>query len=72
MTIKDYRKEKKFTMKQVAVLSGITEGAYCMIENGNRRPSVDVAQRIALVLNIPEDKILSVFYKQKTPAAKDG
>lgn len=67
MTLKDYRREKKFTMKQVAIFAGITQGAYCMIENGSRRPSVDVAQKLAAVLGIPEEKIFEVFYKKSPP-----
>lgn len=67
MSIRDTRKAKKCTMKQVAAAADITEGAYCMIENGKRRPSVDVAQKIAAVLEIPEEKIFEVFYKKTPP-----
>lgn len=39
------------TQYYVASHSGIQRAYYTAIENGDRRPSVDVAKRIALVLN---------------------
>lgn len=51
------RNEKQLTQEQVAVLASyddkrITRQYYGMIENGDRRPSVDVAKSIAKVLGI--------------------
>lgn len=48
------RKEKELTHEQVALRTkkGITRQYYGMIENGDRRPSVDVAKAIAGVLGI--------------------
>lgn len=48
--LKTIRQEKAETMLSVARKSDITEGYYSMIENGMRRPSVEVAKRIAAVL----------------------
>lgn len=39
------------TQEQVAELSGIKRPYYTMIETGKRRPSVDVAKKIAAVLD---------------------
>lgn len=44
------RLAKGLTQKQVSVSADITESFYCLIENGQRRPSVAVAKRIADVL----------------------
>lgn len=44
------RKDKNMTHEQVAARAGITRHYYTMIANGNRRPSVEVAKRIANVL----------------------
>lgn len=46
-----YRERKKMTQEQVAKLSGIKRPYYTMIETGKRRPSVDVAKKIAGVLD---------------------
>lgn len=48
------RKEKGLTHEQVALQTGkgITRQYYGMIENGVRRPSVDVAKAIAEVLEL--------------------
>ena len=50
----DARKEKDLSHEQVAELTnlGITRQYYGMIENGNRKPSVNVAQAIAKVLDL--------------------
>lgn len=44
------RKDKNMTHDQVATRAGISRHYYTMIANGNRRPSVKVAKRIANVL----------------------
>ncbi|MCL6592704.1 MAG: helix-turn-helix domain-containing protein [Alicyclobacillus sp.] len=38
------------TQEQVAVAAGISRSAYANIENGNREPSVEMAKKIAAVL----------------------
>lgn len=38
------------TIRQVSELVGISESFYCMIENGERRPSVETAKKIGAVL----------------------
>ena len=52
MTIKLKRKEKNLTQKEVADKVGITRQMYSCVENGKRRPSVEVAKKIAEVLDI--------------------
>jgi transcriptional regulator with XRE-family HTH domain len=48
------RKEKDLSQEAVVDLSqtGITRQFYSMIENGDRRPSVDVAKALGKVLDI--------------------
>lgn len=48
--LKNRRVEKGMTQQTVADESEIARGAYSNIENGERRPSVEVAKRIAAVL----------------------
>jgi putative transcriptional regulator len=48
------------TQEQVADEANIKRPYYTMIENGTRRPSVDVAKRIASVLNFK----WTIFFNQ--------
>ena len=50
--LKKTRKNKKLTQCDIANACGYSQTAYCMIENGNRRPSVELAKKIAKVLEI--------------------
>ncbi|BDR57934.1 helix-turn-helix transcriptional regulator [Xylocopilactobacillus apicola] len=49
--LKELRKDLNMSQLQVAQLSGIHRVHYTFIENGRRRPSPQVAQRIGKVLN---------------------
>lgn len=56
-TLIDARTKKNYTHEQVAALASyngkrISRQFYGMIENGDRRPSVEVAKSIAKVLDI--------------------
>jgi len=62
--IKDMRKQKGYTQKQLANFAGVTVRSIAAYEAGERRPSIGVAYKIAAVLDIPEDQILKVFYKK--------
>lgn len=44
------RECKEYTQEQVSELCGIKRPYYTMIETGKRRPSVDVAKKIASAL----------------------
>ncbi len=46
----EYRDKKNLTQEQVAEASDVERSYYNMIERGNRRPSVAVAQKIGRVL----------------------
>lgn len=48
--MKEIRKTKGFTMKDVAESAGISESYYCTIENGSRNCPVETAKKIAVVL----------------------
>lgn len=54
--LKDLRQSAELTMKELATKAGISECYYSQIESGHRRPAVDVAKKIAAVLDIPWDK----------------
>ena len=50
MDLEGVRKTTGKSQQEIAEKIGITRAAYSNIENGKRRPSVDVAKRIAAVL----------------------
>ena len=52
--LKNKREEMGLSRPEVAKLVNITHAYYSYIENGERRPSPSVAQRIASVLGFPE------------------
>ena len=44
------RVRQGFKQKDIAQYAQISAASYCLIESGNRRPSVEVAKRIASAL----------------------
>ena len=56
----DRRKELGKTQQEVASGVGISRGSYSAIERGLRYPSLDTAQRICAVLNMPVDKAFPI------------
>lgn len=48
--LKMIRLNKNLSQKEVGEKSGISESFYCLIENGERQPSVTTAKKIANVL----------------------
>ena len=61
MNLCNLRKKKNLTMREVGLMANISESMYSLIENGKRRPSVDVAKRIAAVLNFD----WTLFFEKK-------
>ncbi len=59
--LKELRKNAGLSSKETAQKSGISYPHYNFIENGKRRPSVDVAKRIAGVLGFEWTR----FYEDK-------
>ena len=49
--LKAIRKQKGFTQEKLSQQVKITQPSYCNIETGKRRPSPEVAQKIASILN---------------------
>lgn len=47
------RKQRGMTMKQLGELTGLSESYISLLENMERRPSVDAAKKIAEVLEFP-------------------
>jgi transcriptional regulator with XRE-family HTH domain len=49
--LKAIRRKKEYTQNELAMLAGIAQESYSNIENGKRRPSVEVAKKIADALD---------------------
>lgn len=67
MSLKDLREirhEHKLTEAVVSSRVGISQQYYNLIENGKRRPSVEVAKKIAEVLGFPWTR----FYDEEISA----
>ncbi len=60
--IKEYRKKKKMTEKQLASLVGISTGYLCHLERGTRNnPSTEIMKKIANELG---ESVLDIFFSE--------
>ena len=60
--IKEYRKKKKMTEKQLANLVGISTGYLCHLERGTRNnPSTEIMKKIANELG---ESVLDIFFSE--------
>jgi transcriptional regulator with XRE-family HTH domain len=50
INLETLRKQKNMTQEEVSERIGIARSSYTNIENGERRPSVETAKKIAAVL----------------------
>ncbi len=56
MNIREKREELGLSQKELAEKSGITQSFLCDIEQGRSKPSIDVAIKLARVLNVKDIK----------------
>lgn len=52
VTLREMREQRGMTQAKLASMVGVTQVAISLIETGERRPSVQMAKKIASVLNI--------------------
>lgn len=57
MVLRELRKQKNLTQRQVADYIGITESGYCLIEKGKRCPSPNVAIKLGRLLGFDWAKL---------------
>lgn len=62
--IRRLRREKDLSQEYMAEISGFSQSQYSRIESGESRINLDKANRIAEILNVNPQKILS-YYNQK-------
>jgi DNA-binding XRE family transcriptional regulator len=60
--MKEARSLKKLTQKELALKAGICRESVARFESGARKPSPNVARRIARVLDLTLEQMWSMFY----------
>lgn len=70
--MKKARIEKGYTQQKLAEITGVKQGTISAIENGKRRPSVDVAKKIANVLNVDWTRFFTDERFRKESAHEKG
>lgn len=61
----EYRKKAGMTQKQAAERSGISQSAYCKIENGITSPMIDTTYHISEALGFDINEWLKMKPKEK-------
>ena len=61
------RKETGKTQAMVAREAGISQNHWAQIESGVRRPSIEVALRIASILNRPVEELFGSILQEDAP-----
>lgn len=61
LTVKQIRKERKMTLKQLSIKLGVSTTHISDIENGERGASLEVMVRLAKAFNLP----IELLYKVK-------
>ena len=56
--MREIRKKRKMTMKQIGELVGASESAVSMWENGKHQPDLQTLSRIADILSVTTDELL--------------
>ncbi len=58
--LKEAREKAGMSQADVASKIGVSQPAYCYIENGDKIPSLPVAKQIAILLNISLDYLTGI------------
>lgn len=63
-SLKEIRLSKELLQKEIAIQSGIASSYYCLLENGERIPSLQTAKRVASVLGLTLDEFYEVLMRR--------
>ncbi|WP_068773734.1 helix-turn-helix domain-containing protein [Paenibacillus sp. FJAT-26967] len=70
--LRDLRKLKGYTIRELADRSGVSAGYISQLENGNRNaPSPDVLMKLSEGLNIPYADLMKIAGYLEAPEAKE-
>lgn len=67
--IKNCRREKKVSVKNLSLGTGISKSYLDYIESGAREPQVEMLAKIAAFLNLPLDKLLEIQKREQLETA---
>lgn len=63
--IKNVRREKKVAIKALSTATGISKSYLEYIESGAREPQVEMLAKIAVVLDMPLEKMLDIQKREQ-------
>ena len=63
--LRQLRKEKNLSQKQLAALIGVQNSIISFYEVGDRTPSPDVIKRLAVALHVSADYLLGIENQEK-------
>ena len=72
MKLSEYRRKKKMTQYELGIAVGVTQRSIANYENGDRKPSPKVAERIAKVLEMDTQTMWDVLYKNDASSADNS
>lgn len=59
-----YRERKQYSQQQMAEMLGYkSKGSYCLIESGKTKVHIELANKLADILDLDDNEILSLFFK---------
>lgn len=58
--LREVRKGKNLSIKQLSILSGVSTGHISSIENGLKMPTIDVLVRLAAALGVKPEELYYV------------
>lgn len=58
--LREVRKGKNLSIKQLSVLSGVSTGHISNIENGLKMPTIDILVRLATALGVKPEELYQV------------
>lgn len=56
--LKELREERNITQEDIAIACGVSRSTIAMIEIGQNKPSLELAKKLAEVLNVSLDELL--------------
>lgn len=59
--VRQVRNDKRMTMLEVEVLTGISEGSISKIENGKKNPALTTIVKLAKGLSVQPSELLALF-----------
>ena len=56
-----YIKKRRFSLRDIEAISGLTFGAVSYIRNNKRQPTLDSAIKLIKALEIPLEEVLEIY-----------